>query len=89
MSVFSFDAKAGQYVYTGFRTGGALVVHYGEEHDGRWLFTSDEGSGAARVRTRVTIEANKDRGFEFSSEQSIGEGPWSRPSRVTYRRVAE
>jgi hypothetical protein len=88
MSVFSFDQKAGRYVYTGFRPGGALVVQYGEERDGRWLFTSEEGAGPARVRTRVTIEANKNRGFDFNSERSIGDGPWSQNAKVTYQRVA-
>lgn len=89
MSVFSFDTKASRYVYTGFRPGGALVVHHGEERDGRWLFASEEGAGPARVRTRVIIEANMDRGFKLSSERSIGDGPWSQTSQVTYRRVEE
>ena len=89
MSVFSFDSKTGRYVYTGFRSGGAVVVQYGQEQGGRWLFTSEEGAGAARIRTRVTIEANTDHGFDLTSERSVGDGPWSQPSKVSYRRVGQ
>jgi hypothetical protein len=89
MSVFSFDPKSSRYVYTGFRSGGGLVVLYGEEKAGRWQFSSDEGTGTSRVRTRVTIEGNNEQGFDFASDRSLGDEPWSQPSRVTYRRVAE
>ena len=88
MSVFSFDETRQQYVYTGFRAGGALVVLTGAHRDGRWSFFSEEGAGPARVRMRVTIEPAADLGFVLRSERSTGDGAWDVPSVVTYRRLS-
>ena len=89
MSIFSFDQSAGRYVYSGFRAGGAVARMHGEERGGSWHFSSDEGAGTTRVRTRVVIEPIDGRRFLLSSERSTGDGPWSQPSKVTYQRVAE
>ena len=87
LSVFSFDSATGDYLYTGFRTGGALVMQRGREQSGRWLFKSERGEGPDRVRTRVTIEPT-DGGFAFLSESAKGDQPWQEGARVIYRRVA-
>ena len=87
MSVFSFDRASGQFVYNGFRSSGAWVLQRGEEQGGRWRFGSEEGQGEARVRTRVTMEADGDQGFVFVAESSTGDGPWRQTSKVVYRRV--
>ena len=88
MSVFSYDRAAGKYLYHGFRPGGALVVQQGVEQEGRWSFTSDQGAGAERVRTRVTIQSSGNAGFQFVSERSTGDGPWRQEAAVMYRRIA-
>lgn len=89
MSVFSFDSKTGRYIYSGFRASGAFVSLNGEEHNGLWLFTSDQGVGAARLRTRVVIKPRSDEGFDFRSETSTGDDPWADSASVVYKRIAQ
>ena len=87
LSVFSHDSTTGDYLYTGFRAGGAHVIQRGREQNGRWLFHSERGEGADRVRARVTIEPSDD-GFTFLSESAKGNEPWGEGARVLYRRLA-
>jgi hypothetical protein len=89
MSIFSYDPATGEYVYNGFRAGGAHVTQRGSEEDGRWVFRSESGKEAERVRSRVTIEPNQQGGFAFLSEVSAGVGPWKEQARFTYVRLPQ
>lgn len=88
LSIFSYDSAAGEYVYNGFRAGGAHVTQRGREQNGRWLFHSERGHGADRVRQRVSIEPNAAGGFDFLSESAKGDEPWKEGARVVYKRLA-
>jgi hypothetical protein len=87
LSVFSYEASSGDFLYHGFRSGGAVVVQRGRPTADGWAFASEQGEGATRVRQRVSIAARADRGFDFVAESASGDGPWTERSRVSYRRL--
>lgn len=87
LSIFSHDAVTGDYLYNGFRAGGLHVIQRGSEEGGKWLFRSERGNGADRVRTRVTIEPSRG-GFIFLSESSKGDEPFRAGAKVVYVRLA-
>lgn len=86
MSIFSYDAVQGRYQYHGFRSGGAVVVHQGQAEADGWRFSSEQGEGEARVRTRVTITGRPE-GFLLVAESARGDGEWRRTSEVRYLRL--
>lgn len=85
MSIFSIDPATGDTLYTGFRAGGAVAPIRGVVHGEGWQFNDEEGSGAERFRTRITITPTA-KGFDFLQEVSNGDGPWSKAGKVTYLR---
>ena len=89
MSIFSYDATTREYVYNGFRAGGTYVTLRGTEENGRWVLQSESGKGAERVRNRVTIEPNRQGGFNFLSEASTDDAPWKEQAEIAYIRVAQ
>ena len=89
LSIFSFESSTGEYLYHGFRAGGAVVTQRGRRTQNGWVFGSDRGLGADRVRTRVTIESSLERGFTFLSETAQGDGPWSEAGRAVYQRLGQ
>jgi hypothetical protein len=88
LSILSYDAAAGEYRYHGFRPGGAVVTQKGRRLPAGWLFTSEQGTGAERVRHRVTIDRTGDDRYRFLSETAKGDEPWSVGARFEYLRVA-
>ena len=88
MSIFSYDAAAGDYRYNGFRPGGAWISQRGLPTERGWQFTSERGEGAARVRTRIGIEPAASGEFRFRSETSTGDGPWTAGGDIVYRRIS-
>ena len=89
MSIFSYDAATREYVYNGFRAGGTYVTLRGTEEKGRWVFQSESGKGAERLRSRVTIEPSQQGGFNFLSEASTGDEPWKEQAEFAYIRVPQ
>lgn len=85
MSIFSIDAATGDTLYNGFRAGGAVAPIRGQVHGEGWQFHNEEGGGAERFRTRITITPTA-KGFDFLQEVSNGDGPWSQAGKVTYLR---
>ena len=86
-SVFSYDSAAGEYLYHGFRSGGAVVTHRGNPHGVGWQFTSERGEGLDRVQTRITIEPATEGGFRLLEESATGHGPWIVRGQVLYERA--
>lgn len=91
MSVMSYRPADGMYVHQGFSPSGvqSTVIGKPSEDGTRWQFDGDEGTGDARVRTRVRIEALADGRVRFSEQTAKGSGEWSAPEVVTYRRIRE
>lgn len=88
LSIFSFDSSTGDYLYHGFRSGGAVLTQRGRRTPTGWIFRSERGTGPEKVRTRVTIESNSQGGFNFLSETATGDGPWKEAARFVYQRRA-
>ncbi len=87
LSIFSHDPETGEYLYHGFRAGGAVVTHKGQRLPEGWSFTSARGTGPDRVQTRVTIERTTPDRFSFMSETARGDDAWSVGARFDYVRV--
>jgi hypothetical protein len=87
LSIFSYDSPTSEYRYHGFRSGGVVVTQKGQRLPKGWLFTSDRGTGADRVQTRVTIERSAEDRFSFLSESAKGDNPWLVGARFEYVRV--
>jgi hypothetical protein len=87
LSIFSYDSAAREYRYHGFRSGGAVVTQKAERQPNGWLFTSDQGAGADRVQSRVTIERTAEDRFSFQSESARGADPWQVGVKFEYVRI--
>jgi hypothetical protein len=64
-----------------------VVVQHGHLLPDGWRFSSEQGEGELRVRTRVTISDQSD-GFLFIAESAKGDGAWRRTSEVRYVKLA-
>ncbi|MES2959492.1 MAG: hypothetical protein V4792_14975 [Pseudomonadota bacterium] len=89
LSVISYSHNTADYLYHGFRAGGSVVTQRGVPKDDGWLFTSEQGAGAAKTATRVTITQVADGDMQFTEESATGGGPWSVNVNVRYKRVAQ
>ena len=87
VSIFSYRAADSTYLYYGLRAGGAAVMMQGRRLPDGWEFSNDEGSGAGRVRTRVTITRLNDKRFRLVAETATGDGPWTVASTDHYRPI--
>lgn len=85
ISIFSYDASSGEYVYNGFRPGGSIVTLRGALTSDGWLFT--DGPKAAKVRVTITrsIEGN----FTLVSESRSADASWQVDGTVLYKRLAQ
>ena len=89
LSIFSHDPSTSEYRYHGFRSGGAVIVQKGQRLPRGWLFTSDRGTGADRVQSRVTIEKTAQDRFSFLRESAKSDNPWVVADKFKYVRVAQ
>jgi hypothetical protein len=91
LSVFSYRAEDGSYLYHGFRSGGGIeVLEGGPVDEGRsWEFSGDKGGGDERRRSRVRIHRLENGGFRLAAQTARGEGEWSAEEIVHYRVAAE
>jgi len=85
LSIFSYDPAAGQYVYHGYRSGGATEVLRGQASPTGFVFESAPGAGSSSAATRVTL-ARTVGGFDFLSETAEAAGEWKTAGKVTYLR---
>lgn len=87
LSIFSYNQASGEYLYHGFRPGGAVATHKGERLPKGWLFTSDRGAGDDRVQTRITIEKTAEGRFSFVSETAKGSKAWQITPKFEYIQI--
>ena len=88
MSVFSYVARDSTYLYHGFRAGGAVIVYQGQTEGTGLRFSAEQGAGATRTRTRITISPRTDGLMLFEEETATGDGPWNPASKFNYKKVA-
>lgn len=86
LSVYSYDAAKREYVYHGFRADGSMESQRGQRTPTGFLFTSDDGAGAKRVRTRFTLTEGVGNHFHTVSETAKGDGPFVVDSKIEYVR---
>jgi hypothetical protein len=87
MSIFSFRAEDSTYLYYGLRADGAVEALQGRCLPDGWEFSREEGVGANRQRSRVTIARLTQNRFRFVVESAEGDGPWILEDTVHYRMV--
>lgn len=87
MSMFSYRAEDSTYLYYGLRAGGAVAAYEGKSVPGGWDFTAMRGTGAERVRERITIRSMGPDRFRFTAESSTGDQPWSVDAELHFRRA--
>lgn len=86
-SIYSYRAADSTYVYYGLRSGGAIETLEGRRSATGWEFFNQRGSGATRVRLRVTLTPLTQDRFRFTAETAVGDGPWTDPRSEHYVRV--
>jgi hypothetical protein len=84
MSVLSYRPSDAVYLYHGFTSDGAVHTMQGRRTGDAWQFSGEDGSGATRRRTRMTIIPGGERSFVLQQETAIGNGPWQREPDVRY-----
>jgi hypothetical protein len=87
LSVFSYSPATGDYLYNGFRAGGAVVTHRGTPKGDGWQFTSEQGEGVDRTMTRVTITPVEGGDMQFIEESARGGSAWELRAKLRYKRV--
>jgi hypothetical protein len=88
LSIISYSPATADYLYHGFRAGGAVVTQRGVPKDDGWQFTSAQGEGAARTMTRITITRVQGGDMQFTEESATGDGAWDVKAKLRYQRVA-
>jgi hypothetical protein len=87
LSIISYSPATVDYLYHGFRAGGAVVTQRGVPKDDGWLFTSEQGAGATRTMIRTTITRVEGGDMQFTEESATGGGAWEVKVKLRYKRV--
>ena len=87
LTVFSYDAEERVYFTHAFKANGALTVERGHPIAGGFRFANDRGTGAERVRERLTLEEEADGRVKVVSETAKGDGAWVVGNRTEYLRT--
>jgi hypothetical protein len=87
LSVISYSPATADYLYHGFRAGGAVVAHRGAPKDDGWQFTSEQGEGVARTMNRITITRLEGDDMQFTEESARGGGAWEVKAKLRYKRA--
>jgi hypothetical protein len=89
LSVYSYDAATGAYVVHGFKANGQFAADRGERVPRGFRFASDLGTGAHRVRERLTLEEEEGAAGRVTvvSETARGDGPWVVNHQTDYLRT--
>lgn len=87
LGVYSYDQTLGEYLYHGFGLRGAISIEKGKRIPNGFLFTSESGTGADRIRTRFTIvETASGRVATVTEEAKAGEA-WVVTEKLDYLRT--
>ena len=87
LGIYSYDASTGEYQFHGFAASGAVVKERVKRHPKGWVYTTERGTGAERVRTRETLEETVEGRVSSVHETAKDEGPWVVDRRVEYLRT--
>ena len=87
LGIYSYDPPTGEYQYHGFAVSGDVVKERVQRHPKGWLYTTERGTGAERVRTRETLEETAEGRVSSIHETAKGEGPWVVDRRLDYQRT--
>ncbi len=87
LGVYSYDPPTGDYQFHGFSANGAVVKERVQRLAKGWIYTTERGTGAERVRTRETLEETVEGRVSSVHETAEGEGPWVVDRKVDYLRT--
>ncbi|MEO6363868.1 MAG: hypothetical protein ABIO71_11605, partial [Caldimonas sp.] len=87
LGVYSYDEAKGEYVAFTFSVRGAVIIERGQRIPSGFHFTSENGTGADRVRTRFTIVEAAGGRVNTVVESAKGEGPWVVEEKRVYLRT--
>jgi hypothetical protein len=87
LGVYSYDQTSREYLYHGFGGSGSLMTERGQRIPKGFRFTSEQGTGAEKVRKRFTIEEAAQGRVNTVSETSRAEGPWVIEEKLEYLRT--
>lgn len=76
LGVYSHDPSTGDYQFHGFSASGAVVKERVQRRPKGWVYTTERGTGAERVRTRETLEETVEGRVSAVHETAKDEGPW-------------
>lgn len=84
LTIFSYDAEERVYLSHAFKANGALTVERGQRIAGGFRFMTESGTGAERVRERLTLEDAADGRVKVVSETAKGDGAWVVQNKTEY-----
>ena len=87
LGIYSYDPHRAEYLYHGFGGSAGVYTERGQRMPKGFRFFSDRGSGADRVRTRMTLVESADGRVGTVTETATGDGPWEIKESVNYLRV--
>jgi len=87
LGVYSYDQTRGEYLYHGFGSRGSVYIERGRRIPNGFIFTSESGAGADRVRTRFTIAEASGGRVSTVTETAKADEPWVVKERVEYLRT--
>lgn len=87
LGVYSYDEAKSEFVYHGFSKPGSVYIERGKRIANGFVYTSEQGAGADRVRTRFTIVEGEHGRVSTVNEKSTADGPWVVDEKLEYLRT--
>lgn len=87
LGVYSYDEAKSEFVYHGFNKPGSVYIERGHRIPKGFVYTSQQGTGADRVRTRFTIVEGEHGRVSTVNETSKADGPWVVDEKLEYLRT--
>ena len=87
LGVYSYDEAKGEFVYHGFDSRGSVYIERGHRIPNGFVYTSEKGRGADKVRTRFTIVEGEQGRVNTVTEKARADGPWVVDEKLEYVRT--
>ena len=87
LGIYSYDPSTGDYQFHGFNARGSVVKERVQRRPKGWVYTTERGTGAERVRTQETLEETVEGRVSAVHETAQGEGPFVVDRKVEYLRT--
>lgn len=87
LGVYSYDQAKSEFVYHGFNKPGSVYIERGRRLPQGFVYTSEQGTGVDRVRTRFTIVEGEPGRVSTVNELSKADGPWVVDEKLEYLRT--